>query len=416
MMKTLLLLAYDILLAGYAISSVGIRKESIFLIIGFTILFPFGIYWFKDKSAAVFALMLVEIRGVLQSGTNVVGIIEWYADCLVFVGVYIVVLLLVKTSVVQKIYQSKVVGYLMAVAIPILLILTYINGPISKNNEARIYLVSDKIMTFPIVILIFPFVVAAMLHKNMKKTISKKKKALPVNQFLFVMYCLLILVLSGVNQDMGIAAVLVSAGFITFLLYSRNWASKIMVVVGGAASVFLAVVKFNKIEMRWMIFSNLQKAMNLNEYGAKESAIFVFENRILQHSGLFGLGLGSTAGLERGVYKTIKFDYIFEVVIIEMGLVMAAVVLFLLLAMLMSMMRHPAVNAFHELLNLSIVMILFFTCVGSVASSLNCIPPVGIPLLGLAKGHSLFLALGGLLAIHEGIKGGVCDEKTNYQQ
>lgn len=176
-----------------------------------------------------------------------------------------------------------------------------------------------------------------------------------------------------------------------------------MITLGGIASVFLAVKLFNKISMRWMLFADLQQASIDSTYGAQEAAVFLFGKRIMQHSGMMGLGLGATNSLNR-VYKTLKNDYIIEKIVIEMGNMTLAVVLVLLAALVFSMLKLPAVNLFDEVLNLAIVMTICATCMLSAASALNCMPPVGVPFLGLSEGNSLFLAFGVLLGVNDGIK------------
>ncbi len=239
------------------------------------------------------------------------------------------------------------------------------------------------------------FYLAYIYDKNERHTQKFKRGVLPPLIMLGVQFLLILL-----EPDMGTGMLLLLSGLAVMFAAGIRW--KHIIAVGlGALPVVFAFARFESYRnKRLLVFGHTwQRAyQGQGVYQLQQSLIAI------HHGGWFGQGLGR--GISPFLYLPIPYaDFVFAVIVEELGLVGAAVLLVLFAVLIWRGIRisKRLSNRFSSLLAVGIVSLIGFGVVINVGAVTGLMPITGIPLPYISYGGTSLLvkllAMGVLLSL-----------------
>lgn len=185
------------------------------------------------------------------------------------------------------------------------------------------------------------------------------------------------------QRDFGSMIVLAAAAVGMFFVAGIRWDHFLVLLGGGFAAAWLAIVSFPHRLSRLTTFLDPTKDASNAGYHINQALIAVGSG------GLFGLGLGKSIQVY-GYLPEAANDSIFAIIAEEFGLVgsVAIVALFGLVVYRGFRIAKAAPDSFSRLVATGITLLLMFQAVVNIAAMLSLVPLTGIPLPFISYGGS----------------------------
>ncbi|MGT2906630.1 cell division peptidoglycan polymerase FtsW [Streptococcus dentiloxodontae] len=327
-----------------------------------------------------------------------------------FWGVSLVTIYFIYRLKLNFLKNSKILGMIMFVEIILLIIAKFFTQEI---NGANGWIVLGPLSFQPAeyLKLIIIWFLAFTFAKRQSKIEKYDYQALTKNKWLprsfqdfkdWRVYSLVMIGLVAVQPDLGNAAIIVLTAIIMFLIsgIGYRWFSAVFASIFTVSATFLGIIALAGVET--------MSKVPIFGYVAKRFAAFFNPFKDLTDSGLqlahsyyamsnggwFGLGLGNSIE-KTGYLPEATTDFVFSVVIEELGLIGAGLILALLFFLILRIMivGIKAKDPFNSMIALgvgSMILMQVFVNIGGIS---GLIPSTGVTFPFLSQGGNSLLVL-----------------------
>ena len=203
-----------------------------------------------------------------------------------------------------------------------------------------------------------------------------------------IMVGFLVLVIAGVQKDLGTMVVIAVIAITVYFTAGAPWRHLTLLGIGGTGLFLLLVRIFPYRWQRLTVFLNPELDPQGIGYHINQALLAIGSG------GLFGLGLG---------HSQQKFNYlpepagdsIFAIISEELGFFFAVMLVILFLALFLQGIKiaRQAPDPFGKLLTVGIMIWIIFQAYINIAAMLSLVPLTGIPLPFISYGSSSLVML-----------------------
>ncbi|GCF94562.1 cell division protein FtsW [Enterococcus florum] len=211
---------------------------------------------------------------------------------------------------------------------------------------------------------------------------------------------LLMVLLVAIQPDMGNAAIITLLAVILLLASGINWVYSLIVATGGIAGSYLIIeflINFGKyiFPARFQyIVSRFESFQNPFKYELDQGHQLVNGYYAMYNGGWFGRGLGNSIE-KKGFLSEAHTDFIFSIVIEEVGLIGALLILGVLIFMIIRifLVGIRSKKTFNSLICIGIGSLFLLQLFINLGGLLGLIPLTGITFPFLSQGGNSLLVL-----------------------
>ncbi|HEK9184675.1 TPA: FtsW/RodA/SpoVE family cell cycle protein, partial [Streptococcus equi subsp. equi] len=215
-------------------------------------------------------------------------------------------------------------------------------------------------------------------------------------------YSLIMIVLVAAQPDLGNASIIVLTAIIMFLVsgIGYRWFSAILVLITGLSTAFLGMIAVIGVEKvaKIPVFGYVAKRFSafFNPFRDLTDSGHQLANSYyaMSNGGWFGRGLGNSIE-KRGYLPEAQTDFVFSVVIEELGLIGAGLILALVFFLILRIMNVgiKAKNPFNAMMALGVGGMMLMQVFVNIGGISGLIPSTGVTFPFLSQGGNSLLVL-----------------------
>lgn len=398
-----LYLGFEITLAGWTILSCEGDVQIMFYLATVIVLCLLGaVILGKQKKnlycGTLAALALVSVGASLALRMDLAGGTDshseqFFEDSIIMVVVFIATYVVIRYT---SVYKMEIFNRMIILLLPMSLLIARLRGEATGGA----YIISFfGVLIFALILAGYPFAAAYFLRPE-KKYLRGSVRSLPISLTFFLIYNLVLYILSSACNEFGLVLVLGIASTVLFYDRCKNFRTKLIYTVLCACGAGLAAIFTSHIHDRVLIWLHLKDIQPDDDLAGKaESILYLFEN--LPRAGFWGNGLGTTP---TSLIPTLNTDHAFATIILEYSVIFAAAILFCGIVLIKCLLKDCYTESAHAYyLNLTAGLLVGATTLIHVSSNLASFITAGVGFPFLSEGSSVNSMFAVLLTINVAI-------------